>query len=429
LHRAGLDFRLVEAENRVGGRAFTEYDFVRGRPLELGALMVHGRRVATHTWLRELSVEIRPFRPTQNSRLALNRRIARPFRVWGTGHPEFGPRTIYRALRTYPRKMHEYRGPDLSVAAFLDHVGARPAERLIFNLLHAHTYAADPDQVGILGPVEEDTAGGEPYGFRNFQVLRGYSELFRRRAAPFLPRIDFGTRVREIRYGSSPVEIVADGPDGTTTYRSRRAVVTLPLGVLRSGGVRFDPPLPPEKERAITSLGFGAAIVVHLKLEGSDLLAELGNFTLIWGDTDSTFLRYWRDPAAPMVLTAFTTGREAIRRAALSDDEIVAKTKDELAGILPPGLRIGDAVSARIRRWAREPSLLGAYSYLPPGVPLAARRDLARPVGDRLFFAGEATHARGESATIHGAIETGYRAADEILASTGAEGRVGGPGS
>ncbi len=78
---------------------------------------------------------------------------------------------------------------------------------------------------------------------------------------------------------------------------------------------------------------------------------------------------------------------------------------------LPAGL-----VDWRITRWRADPWAQGAYSYLAPGASSTTRRTLARPVGDRLFFAGEATNV-DHPATVHGALASGQRAASEVLAA------------
>ncbi len=65
--------------------------------------------------------------------------------------------------------------------------------------------------------------------------------------------------------------------------------------------------------------------------------------------------------------------------------------------------------------WSRDTRIGGAYSYALPG-HAAARRRLARPFEDRLFFAGEATNAQDFS-TAHGAHDSGVRAAQEALAA------------
>jgi monoamine oxidase len=64
--------------------------------------------------------------------------------------------------------------------------------------------------------------------------------------------------------------------------------------------------------------------------------------------------------------------------------------------------------------WYLDAFAMGAYSWVPAGA-LEARRQLAVPVMDTLYFAGEATDQQGHSATVHGAIGSGERVAREIL--------------
>jgi len=78
-------------------------------------------------------------------------------------------------------------------------------------------------------------------------------------------------------------------------------------------------------------------------------------------------------------------------------------------------------VEARLEGWAfhdwdADPYARGAYSWVPAG-GMDARDELARPVDGTLFFAGEATAKEGMNGTVDGAIESGRRAAREILAA------------
>jgi monoamine oxidase len=72
----------------------------------------------------------------------------------------------------------------------------------------------------------------------------------------------------------------------------------------------------------------------------------------------------------------------------------------------------------RLYAWGRDPFARGAYTWIPAGAEDAPAR-LAAPVADTIFFAGEATEARGHLATVHGALRSGVRAADEIRARLG----------
>jgi len=76
-------------------------------------------------------------------------------------------------------------------------------------------------------------------------------------------------------------------------------------------------------------------------------------------------------------------------------------------------------ISSHTHDWQSDRWSLGAYSYALVG-GADAHRELAAPVEDTLFFAGEATDARGHNGTVHGAIFSGYRAAREVLERSGA---------
>ena len=71
-------------------------------------------------------------------------------------------------------------------------------------------------------------------------------------------------------------------------------------------------------------------------------------------------------------------------------------------------------VAAHTHDWQADPFSCGAYSYAVAG-GAEAPRDLAAPIADTLFFAGEATDFTGHHGTVHGALASGVRAAQEVL--------------
>ena len=424
---AGLRVVVLEAADRLGGRALSDYRLADGRPLELGAMMIHGRHVVTHEWACRAGLRVSPLPLNQQSRLLVHRRVARypwfafPF------HPVIGFRATWAGLRTIPDAMAKDPGPDRSLRAFLSERPTNDASRSLVHLFHAHTYSADPDEIGVLGPAAEERLATEPFGFRNFQLDEGYSALVRSIASELGDRVRTGTPVARVVTEVDGVRILThpraeNGPAGEE-LRSRYAILTVPLGVLKAGAIDFDPPLPATKRAAIERLGFGNAFVLHLRVRGGSAVRRLGDFRNLWGDTSTSFKRL----AVPLsngdaVVSAFTTGQEARRRSRLDTRELVEAARAEWEAITPTGVTLGDVVDQVVHRWPVDPWVRGAYSFFPPGVGLDARRALAAPVDRRLFFAGEATHAGGASATIHGAIETGERAARELLTITRASG-------
>ncbi len=418
LVESGARVLLLEARERIGGRAWTDYSLGPNRPLELGAQMVHGRSVVTHDWIRETGLSVRPMPLMQKGRFVLSRKVSRMPWMAFPFHPTFGWRALIEAGFTVPRQLSRLGGPDRSLSRWMADTEIRPGARSLVNLLYAHVSAADPDAIGVRGPAEEQRIASEPFGYTNFQLREGYSELIRRRAAPLLSSMRLGVVVRRIDARDSTVRVQAIRPsDGQQLeWEVRQVLVTVPLSVLRARAIAFDPPLPAAKQRAIEQIATGDALTFHFWSDDRLLRDRWGDFSMIWGDSATSFLR----PRVGLgesreVLTAFTVGREARRRASLDDDRLLEATLAELASILPEGSRIGGIIGSVGHRWPIDPFAGGAYSYLPPGVGVSERRELAAPVGDHLFFGGEATHFGGEAGTVHGAIETGYRAAEEML--------------
>jgi monoamine oxidase len=419
LATAGARFVVLEAADRPGGRARTDYQVAAGRPLELGAQMIHGRNVVTQRWVREEGLSSRVLPLLQKARILREGRAgAFPWLVLPF-YPGFGLRVAYRGMVGVPRRIDQYRGPDLSLGEFLESNRVPDAASLLVQNLYAHVHAADMDQVGIVGPAEEVRRSSEPFGFRNFQVIEGYGELVRRRAARLGERIRTGFPVTRIRWGPEGVVVFGEPAAGRAeaSVSARCAVVTVSLGVLHSGQLAFEPTLPIEKRRVIERIAFGPGYALHLRLRGAELRDRLGDFSMLWAGGSSTFPRPLRGLGGMTdILDAFTVGREAARRATLSDRDLVEATLEELRAAIPPGTAIGEVADFVVHRWPTDPRVPGAYSFLGPGAHPANRETPAQPVGGSLFFAGEATHDGGEAATVHGAIDTGYRAADEVLA-------------
>jgi polyamine oxidase len=419
LTAAGCQVRVLEASDRVGGRALTDYSLGNGVPLELGAQMVHGRTAVTHEWLQRYGLSARPLRLNQHSRIVLDRRVGRyPWFVLPF-HPVVGTTATLDGLVRIPKALDAYMGPDLSFEAFLESRNVSNPARAIVKLLHSHSYATDPDVLGVRGPGDESRRATEPYGFRNFQVVDGYSALAQRVAARLGDRVVLNAPVTKIERTADGVRVHATAGDskGVWELRAPAAIVTVSLAVLRSGGIEFDPPLPERMRAAIAKIGFGDAYALQMRVRNGTMRRTLGNFGVLWGGTHTSFRRprIGTDRAGDFV-TAFTVGREARRRAALSDAELIAATLAEWESVVPSGATLGTVEAFVVHRWTTDPWARGAYSFLPEGSRIEEREALARAVDDQLFFAGEATDLTGQSATVAGAIGTGVRAAEEVLA-------------
>jgi monoamine oxidase len=183
------------------------------------------------------------------------------------------------------------------------------------------------------------------------------------------------------------------------------------LGVLQAGAIEFEPILPPAKTQAIQMVAMGPIAKLALWFEHQfwPPLAYLG--------TDGMILNWWPvycDVGA--VLMGYLGGPAVGELAKLGPEGAVNQGLAELSAMFGPAVR-ATFIKGQLVDWSNDPWARGGYTYTPVGAG-NARAELAQPVANTLFFAGEATSTNGHVATVHGAIETGRRAATEILALT-----------
>jgi len=416
--RAGVPVRILEARNRVGGRVWTDREFAGAFPVEAGALMVHGKRVSVQDWIAEYGVETRPL-PRLGTRISHAGRLWRTSTMVLPGNHPFGARTSFDAFWRLPRDLARYRGPECSLQEFLDRRSTAPAARLIANFFYAHAAAADPWELNVKGTAEEMRLSTSEFPWRNYQVMPGFDRLASLRAGELQDSLRLGARVLRVDLRGAGVELTVAGAEGRAeVVRAPAAVITVPLGVLRSESLEFDPPLPAEKLKAIHALGNGAGFITLLRFREAFWRGQLGEFVFFGADSATFYFRpLYRLRDAPAVLLAFTTGREAARLSSLPPREVVAAVLDEFARLVP-GVRPHEhLIEGRVVNWQEDPLSLGAYSFLTLGSDLRTRQALATPIDGRIFFAGEATNYAGEAQTVHGAIDSGVRAAGEVVAA------------
>jgi monoamine oxidase len=195
-------------------------------------------------------------------------------------------------------------------------------------------------------------------------------------------------------------------------FRADRAIVTVPLGVLQREAIGFDPPLPDEKLEAIGWLGVGTLNKIALRFRESFWPGGAQSLGYLNGRPDET-LEFWNASytGAP-ILVAYAGGSFARAIENLPEGEAVDLAMDHLRAMF--GTAAPDPRAVVRTRWASEAYAGGSYSYLAPGSGRAHRISLARPVGDQLFFAGEATSGQ-YAGTVHGALLSGREAARQIL--------------
>lgn len=198
-------------------------------------------------------------------------------------------------------------------------------------------------------------------------------------------------------------------------------IVAIPIGVLKAESHKlFDPPLPRNKQRAIDRAGiakFNTLAVVWkapVCQSASNAYYHVGQAhrdnPLRFGFICSAQLR---DSSDMNSITQFYFSGDA------PGFESVQYWKEkalEVVRVQRPDLQLTDILEAYVSNWHTDRDFLGSYSAAIDGTKgNDDRRDLAEPVSDVVFFAGEHTHYIGRYQSIDGAFETGQRAASELV--------------
>jgi len=223
--------------------------------------------------------------------------------------------------------------------------------------------------------------------------------------------IQFSSPVTRIAWGDRLVEAETRG----TLLTARAAIVTASTAVLASGKIKFQPGLPARHAEAIGKLGLGSYEHVAIEFTGNPLGLR----------SDDLIFEKAADPRTAALLGNVSGSRLCVVEVAgrlaadLAGDGAAAMTPfaiDWLAGLFGSGLKRA-VERTHATRWTKEPWVLGAFSAAAPGGQWA-RRALAEPVDEHLWFAGEAVHETLWG-TLGGAWEAGERAADAALRRLG----------
>ncbi|KAL7082498.1 hypothetical protein ACP275_14G102100 [Erythranthe tilingii] len=315
--------------------------------------------------------------------------------------------------------MDEIKNVDISLGTALEafrrvyKVAEEPFERMLLDWHLANLEYANATLMSNLSMAFWDQ--DDPYEMGGDHCfIPGGNERLIRALAEDLP-IFFNRPVESVRYGSDGVIIHAGGQE----YQSDVVLCTVPLGVLKEGTIEFSPELPQRKKDAIERLGFGLLNKVAILFPYDFWGGEIDTFGHLTEDPNMRgefFLFYsYSSVAGGPLLIALVAGEAAVKFESMSPVESVNRVLEILKGIFgPKGIAVPDPVQAVCTRWGQDQFSYGSYSYVAIGASGDDYDILAESVGDRVFFAGEATNKQ-YPATMHGAFMSGMREAANIM--------------
>ncbi|WP_054207266.1 flavin monoamine oxidase family protein [Bosea vaviloviae] len=386
LRAAGRKAIVLEARGRVGGRAFTDTSL--GPAYDAGAMFIHWAE--RNPWVqiaRELGVE------TQNEPWGGG------FQVFANGRPmaetdrlkrrgAFGQ--IDRRLETVDLTKH-----DLSVRDLLGDLGPDMSQIASSGLLLS--IGEESDRISARD-YQRLWAGDD------LVVPSGYGNLVARHGAGLDIRLN--QPVSEIRWDGPDVAVTT--PSGT--LHASACIVTVPVGVLKAGAIRFTPELPARNRDALAGLGMGALTKIALKVEGNRFGIAPG-MSFLEAGSPGQLMNLDLFPDDKDIVIAYCGGDHARALSVAGTEAARAYVTELLTKML--GSDVRKAVTGiSFPAWWTDPYSRGSYSVCLPGRE-TARDQLAEPIGGRIFIAGEAT-AGGGAMTVGGATLAGRAAAAAV---------------
>lgn len=401
LRQRGLRAVVLEESHRVGGRAYTSH------PPELGGDWFDHGAMWLHTAERNPLVPIA--RAAGETLLASD-----TFRT---------ERTFTAGRQTTPEEDAAYDATWPAYTAMADTILAEQADAPLATVAArmaenpwAHSVenwegpvinVADPDKFSL-----RDWRTNQLDG-TNLIIPGGIGAFAARVLAPMAADIRLSTPATRIAWRQAH-GVTVETPRGA--LRGRAVIVTVSTGVLNSGAIAFDPPLPADVATDLHSLPMGLALKVAFRPTGDDRLGLPDHCSLDRqvraGEGPAIVFSCW--PTGRGFISGWVGGSRAwdLNRAGPGAIEDFARS--ELRKSL--GGRADTALAfALVTQWGNDPHYQGAYAYAVPGQVDARRRLQAPPDGGQLCFAGEAYNNDGLAGTLAGAWNSGTRAAKIII--------------
>ena len=391
LEQSGLTTRILEAKDRVGGRAFTDHKSF-GVPFDHGCTWLSAGpynpllKVAEENGFRMQECNF-PY-------ISGKTRIFRDGR-WAT-EAELIERDQFIAKCEDAICEASKTGQDVALDDLID---SESSWRSLFDRFSEANQGSHPTACSSLDYTSTEADGPDLFMFD------GYGSLIEKISNGL--SVEFGAEVNRLDWRGEGVTVQSSKGE----FSGRSAIITVSTGVLASNHIEFDPALPERQRAAIESLPMGRLAKVAIQFDQN-----------VYGDfLDDTFT-YMEEPGLAIF---FVTGMDNHRMAvayfpgsladeieAMSEEAACNFTLDRLERVFGKTMR-EHVVRSDCTRWGSDPHVRGSYASALPG-HAGARAELAMTLGDRIIFAGEAT-SQAHFGFAHGAFLEGKAAAERII--------------
>jgi monoamine oxidase len=398
LHKRGADVTILEAGSVYGGRVrpLTGFsDFT----VELGAEEIHGQRTVWYDLVRNSGAQFADD-DGQEDYIHLDGEL----KAMSDAEAD----TDLKKITAIADEPGNYSGGDITTEQYLLQQGVPQRVMHYGNAVLGNEFGTSADRISMKGIADGDKAWTA--GNRNILVRdKSFLSILESVVEPILSKVRLNTQVVTISSGN---QLTLTDQNGTT-YTADKVIIAVPLTVLRDGDITFSPPLSASRTNAFSRIGMGAGMKVILQFTNRFWPDKTGSIY-----SDGVVPEYWATgeggrSTAKNLLTAFVHGAKAEYLIAQGNN-LVNLIVQDLDNLFGAGVASGALQNSVVMNWTAEPFIRGTYSYPVPGGD-GAREEIAKPINNNIFFAGEATHTAGHFGTLHGALETGFRAAAELL--------------
>ncbi len=385
LTAAGKSVKVLEAMDRIGGRAFTSSDRF-GLPFDIGCAWLH-------------AADRNPFFPEAHAAgwTLYEHDMALDHLYHGDRRADPSELSALHTAEAHLLAMAESHSGDGALASLL---GSSSALRAIATFCGPMDLGADFDEVSI-----EDFRRAADLA-PNYFTMEGFGALVHRFGAGV--EVELSTPVRAIDWSGEGVRLETD----RGTIDAGQVIVTVSTGVLAFEDIAFRPALPETHVAAAFDLPMGLLTKIPVEIRGDRLgLAPFDDLLIERHALHDVFFLSF--PFDCDLMVGFVGGDFAWEIEAAGEAAAVDFVTDRLAAIFGSDLRkkIGRSL---MTNWGGERFVRGGYASAAPG-KASARDILAQPVAERIHFAGEALAPQGLTQTCAGARLSGEAVARRIL--------------
>ena len=425
LQNAGIDFTVLEARSRPGGRVRTYRDFFADNLYaEMGAEYVDSSDKYARKYCTEFGLDILPAKLYDGIYVRGKKYDMADFKTFkqqlpydGTvGGKLFGQEFEY--VRHWVEKIKDpndipsdvMKLDRMSAAQLLRKEGAPKDIIELYTYTNATESTCTPDQMSALNMVfghfyasafSENTMEGRIFG--------GNDQLPKRFAKEIASNLKYNCPVKKISHNKKGVEVSFEESGKLTAMSADRCVIAMPLTILRK--TKITPYFSDEKMHCIRKQSYGEVMKIAMQFKRRiwDEQGSVGQRVF----TDTPLRRVYHfsidQPGPRGILLSFTSGSSAAKLGNMSEQQRLRVARETATELWPETPYVWE--SGISKYWNEDPWMQGSYTYVSPGqwdfIDILAQPE------EKVHFAGE--HTSEFHSSMNGAIESGVRASKEII--------------